>query len=74
MRVTEKSFILPDPVTATLWHSSDVTFTEFIVGLQDVFPDSKIINIQEGGSKVRFESAQPEKSVNLLIYETDIKN
>jgi predicted acyl esterase len=38
-----------------------VKCTDFIVGIQDVFPDGKIINIQEGGAKVRFESLLPEK-------------
>ena len=61
MDVTEKPLTLLGPVTATLWLSSDVSCTDFIVGLQDVFPDGKIINIQEGGAKVRLESALPEK-------------
>jgi uncharacterized protein len=61
MNITDKPLTLLGPVTATLWLSSDVPCTEFIVGIQDVFPDGKIINIQEGGAKVRFESTQPEK-------------
>jgi hypothetical protein len=31
-----------------------------MVGLQDVFPDGRIINIQEGAAKIRFDSEQPE--------------
>jgi uncharacterized protein len=61
MNVTEKPLTLLGPVSATLWLSSDVSCTNFIVGIQDVFPDGKIINIQEGGANVRFESLQPEK-------------
>ena len=40
------------PISATLWVSSDAPCTDFIVGIQDVFPDGKIINIQEGGSRI----------------------
>ena len=61
MNITNKPLALLGPVTATLWLSSDVPCTDFIVGIQDVFPDGKIINIQEGGAKVRFGSVQPEK-------------
>jgi putative CocE/NonD family hydrolase len=60
MNVTDKPLTLLGPLTATLWLSSDVPCTDFIVGLQDVFPDGKIINIQEGGAKVSFGSSQPE--------------
>jgi uncharacterized protein len=59
--VKDKPLTLLGPISATLWLSSDVSCTDFIVGLQDVFPDGKIINIQEGGAKVKFESTQPEK-------------
>jgi uncharacterized protein len=62
MSVTEKPLILLGPVTATLWVSSDAPCTEFIVGIQDVFPDGKIINIQEGGAKVSFSGDQPQKN------------
>lgn len=58
MNITDKPLTLLGPVSATLWLSSDVPCTDFIVGIQDVFPDGKIINIQEGGAKVRFESTQ----------------
>ena len=61
MEVTDKPLILLGPVTATLWLSSDVPCTDFIVSIQDLFPDGKIINIQEGGAKVRFQSLLPEK-------------
>jgi uncharacterized protein len=61
MIITDKPLTLLGPITATLWLSSDVPCTDFMVGIQDVFPDGKIINIQEGGAKVRFESMQPER-------------
>jgi putative CocE/NonD family hydrolase len=62
MKVQEKPMILLGPVSATLWLSSDVPCTNFMVGLQDVFPDGKIINIQEGGAKVRFDNKNPKKT------------
>ena len=61
MSITEKPLTLLGPVSATLWLSSDVPCTDFIVCLQDVFPDGRIINIQEGGAKVSFGTTQPEK-------------
>jgi hypothetical protein len=62
MNVQEKPMILLGPVSATLWLSSDAPCTNFMVGLQDVFPDGKIINIQEGGAKVRFSGENPKKT------------
>jgi putative CocE/NonD family hydrolase len=62
MTVTDKPLTLLGPITATLWISSDVPCTDFIVGIQDVFPDGKIINIQEGGAKVRPGGDRPEKN------------
>jgi uncharacterized protein len=52
--------VLLGPVSATLWVSSDAACTDFYVCIQDVFPDGKIINIQEGGSKVRLTTSKPE--------------
>lgn len=62
MNAQEKPLILLGPVSATLWLSSDAQCTDFIVGLQDVFPDGKIINIQEGGAKVQFDNEYPRKT------------
>jgi hypothetical protein len=61
MPVDSEPLILLGPVSATLWLTSSAGCTDFIVGIQDVFPDGKIINIQEGGAKVRFDSGNPEK-------------
>lgn len=54
--------ILLGPVSATLWLSSDAPCTDFMVGLQDVFPDGKIINIQEGGARVQPDVSKPGKT------------
>jgi putative CocE/NonD family hydrolase len=59
--------ILKTPLTllgdlsAVLYVSSDAPCTDFIVCIQDVFPDGNIINIQEGGAKVNFSGSNPEK-------------
>lgn len=66
-QVSFESGILKDPLTllgplsATLWLSSDVPCTDFIVCVQDIFPDGNIINIQEGGARIHFTGSKPEK-------------
>jgi len=60
--IKDQPLILLGPVSATLWVSSDAPCTDFVVCLQDSFPDGSIINIQEGGTKVRFNSEKPEKT------------
>jgi putative CocE/NonD family hydrolase len=62
MAVNEKTMTLLGPVSATLWLQSDAASTDFVVGLQDVFPDGKIINIQEGGTRVKPLSNNPQKT------------
>jgi hypothetical protein len=69
MKVEKKPLVLLGPVSATLWLSSDAPCTDFIVGLQDVFPDGKIINIQEGGLRVKFENETPVKT-EISIWST----
>jgi putative CocE/NonD family hydrolase len=59
-QLTKPLTILGD-ISAELYVSSDAKCTDFIVCVQDVFPDGKIINIQEGGAKVSFTGSQPEK-------------
>jgi putative CocE/NonD family hydrolase len=61
MNVSEP-LILLGPVSATLWLSSDAPCTDFVVGLQDVFPDGRIINIQEGAAKIKISSEQPART------------
>jgi putative CocE/NonD family hydrolase len=62
MNPQEKPLILLGPISATLWLSSDAPCTDFMVGLQDVFPDGKIINIQEGGARVKLDAGKPGKT------------
>jgi len=61
--------ILLGPVSASLWVSSDAPCTHFFVQLQDVFPDGKIINIQEGIARVEFQKEQPLK-IDISIWST----
>ena len=58
----EEPLILLGPVSATLWLSSDAPCTHFFVGIQDVFPDGRIINIQEGIARVEFNEDQPRRT------------
>ncbi|MHC4395959.1 MAG: CocE/NonD family hydrolase [Planctomycetota bacterium] len=60
--VLESPLTLLGPIGATLYVSSDVVSTDFIVCLQDVFPNSNIINIQDGGTTVKFEGAGVKKA------------
>jgi len=60
--INENPLILLGPISATLWLSSDVSCTDFMVQIQDVFPDGKIINIQDGGTHVIFEDQNPRKT------------
>ena len=62
MNIEDKPLILVGPVSATLWVSSDAPCTDFMVGLQDVFPDGTIINVQEGGARVKFTDETREKT------------
>ncbi|MFN8205977.1 MAG: CocE/NonD family hydrolase [Bacteroidales bacterium] len=57
--IVAEPLILLGPVSARLWVSSSAPCTDFIVCLQDEFPDGKIINIQEGGAKVQVQGADP---------------
>jgi putative CocE/NonD family hydrolase len=54
--------ILLGPISATLWLSSDAPCTHCFVELQDVFPDGKIINIQEGIARVNVCDDQPRRT------------
>jgi putative CocE/NonD family hydrolase len=66
--ILDSPLILLGPVSATLYISSDVPSTDFIVCLQDVFPDGNIINIQEGGAKVDITEGINE--INISIWAT----
>ena len=69
MNIAEDPLILLGPISATLWLSSDAACTDFFVGLQDVFPDGKIINIQEGGARVKFDNEQPTRT-EISVWST----
>jgi len=56
-----KPLTLLGDIIAELYVSSDAECTDFVVCIQDVFPDGNIINIQEGGARVSFSGKQPEK-------------
>jgi len=64
-----KPLVLLGPISATLFVASSAPCTDFIVCLQDVFPDSTIINIQEGGTSVNFESDRPQK-ISFSVWAT----
>ncbi|OFY46807.1 MAG: hypothetical protein A2X22_04930 [Bacteroidetes bacterium GWF2_49_14] len=57
----EKPMILLGDISATLWFSSDVPCTGLVVCLQDVFPDGRIVNIQEGAAKIYLSGTIPQK-------------
>ena len=53
--VLENPIILLGPISASLWLSSEAHCTAFAVCLQDIFPDGKIVNIQEGIANVELQ-------------------
>jgi putative CocE/NonD family hydrolase len=68
-KIDNKPLILLGPITASLWLSSSVECTNFMVCLQDEFPDGKIINIQEGGAKVKLNGKEPNL-VEISVWAT----
>jgi len=58
----ESPVVLLGPVSAELYVSSNAACTDFFVLLQDVYPDGKIINIQEGGKTVTFDKPGVQKA------------
>jgi uncharacterized protein len=59
--VMKDPMILLGNITASLWVSSDAACTGFVISVQDVFPDGRIINIQEGAASVVFDEKDPLK-------------
>ena len=49
--IAEKPLTLLGPIDARLFVDTDAASTDFLVLVQDVFPDGKIVNIQEGGAE-----------------------
>ena len=67
--VMEEPLILLGNISATLWLSSDVPCTGFVISVQDVFPDGNIINIQEGAANVQFGGETP-KMLEIPVWAT----
>jgi uncharacterized protein len=65
----EKPLVLLGNISATLWLSSDSPCTGFVVSVQDVFPDGRIVNIQEGAANVQFNGVIPEK-IEIPVWAT----
>jgi len=49
--IGEGPLTLLGPINARLFVETDAVSTDFFVLLQDVFPDGKVVNIQEGGAE-----------------------
>ena len=56
-------------LSAELYVSSDAECSDFIVCVQDVFPDDNIINIQEGGKRIRFPDSEILKT-QISVWST----
>ena len=64
--VLQKPLTLLGPVSAKICFQSSAPKTNLILLLQDVYPDGKILNIQEGGCPVLFNGIdEAEVEVNL---------
>ncbi len=66
--VLESELILLGPLSAILYVSSDVPYTDFYISIHDVMPNDTIINIQESGKKVDLEPGI--NKVDLAIWAT----
>jgi len=68
----QEPLVLVGPIDATLYASTDVPSTDFFVSLQDVRPDGKIINIQEGGKTVFADAttAPRVQKVDMSLWAT----
>lgn len=53
--ILDTALVLLGPIDATLFVRTDAPATDFIACLQDVYPDGKILNIQEGGVSVKMD-------------------
>lgn len=56
------------PQQAHLWVTSDASCTDFFACLQDVQPDSQIVNIQEGGITLRAAKGEKAQEVTISIW------
>ena len=51
LSIEKKPLTLLGPINARLFVETDAVSTDFFVLIQDVFPDGKVVNIQEGGAE-----------------------
>ncbi len=67
----DTALTLLGPINAELYIKTDVSSTDIIVCLQDVFPDGKILNIQEGGAKIFSDPNAPERrKIDVSLWAT----
>ncbi len=67
----DSALILLGPINAELFVKTDVPSTDIVVCLQDVFPDGKILNIQEGGARIFSDPKAPEtRKVDISLWAT----
>jgi len=72
--IAEEPFTLLGPIDARLFVETDAASTDFFALVQDVFPDGKVVNIQEGGAEYvpgRDEIGRLEFSVWATGYQLD---
>lgn len=71
----EEPLVLLGPVRAIIYVKTDAPATDFFVSLQEVRPDGKIVNIQEGGKTVYHDvQSEPElKKLDLSLWATGIQ-
>ncbi|MBN2008393.1 CocE/NonD family hydrolase [candidate division KSB1 bacterium] len=70
--VMDSALILLGTIDATLYISTDAPSTDIVVCLQDVFPDSNILNIQEGGTTIYNDAASSQRlqKVDVSVWAT----
>jgi uncharacterized protein len=65
-----KPLTLLGPLQANLWVNSDAACSEFYACLQDVQPDSQIVNIQEGGTKFSGDGKEGARQLAFSMWAT----
>ena len=70
--VLDTPLVLLGPISATLYVSTDAPSTDFVVCLQDIYPDSQILNIQEGAATIYSDaSAEPRvQQIEISVWAT----
>jgi hypothetical protein len=67
--ILENPLILLGEISASIWMSGDVPCTGLIVCIQDVFPDGRIVNIQEGAANLTGVHADAQR-FDLSVWAT----